>query len=130
MEPNIQPNIEHPQIEKHLEQVSQELREKQIQQKIEKVDKPVIKHYLQEKTVAAPQPQKHTAATDNDLPQYLKQESPEIKNSVEELINMTFDKGINASVAEAKKCGPFILDAFHDTLTSKLYDELKKRKLI
>ena len=64
------------------------------------------------------------------LPQYLQQESPEMQLKVEELIDLAFHKGIEASVKEAKKYGPFILDAFHDSLTGKIYDELKARKLI
>ncbi len=64
------------------------------------------------------------------LPQYLQQESPEMQLKVEELVDLAFHKGIEASVKEAKKYGPFILDAFHDSLTGKIYDELKSRKLL
>ncbi len=64
------------------------------------------------------------------LPQYLQQESPEMQLKVEELVDLAFHKGIETSVKEAKKCGPFILDAFHDSLTGKIYDELKARKLL
>lgn len=64
------------------------------------------------------------------LPQYLQQESPEIRLKVEELMDLTFHKGIDASISEAKKYGPFMLDALHDTLTTKFYDELKSRNLL
>ena len=64
------------------------------------------------------------------LPQYLQQESPEMQLKVEELVDLAFHKGIKTSVKEAKKYGPFILDAFHDSLTGKIYDELKARKLL
>ncbi len=64
------------------------------------------------------------------LPQYLQRESPEVRLKVEELVDFAFHKGIDASISEAKKFGPFILDAFHDTLTTKLYEELKSRNLL
>lgn len=64
------------------------------------------------------------------LPQYLQQESPEMQLKVEELVDLAFHKGIEASVKEARKYGPFILDAFHDSLTGKIYEELKVRKIL
>ena len=64
------------------------------------------------------------------LPQYLQQESPEIRLKVEKLVDLAFHKGIGASISEAKKYGPFMLDAFHDTLTTKIYEELKSRNLL
>lgn len=64
------------------------------------------------------------------LPSYIQKSSDEIKLEVEKLIDLAWHKGINAAVAEARKKGTFILDALHDTLTDKLYEEFKKRKLI
>ncbi len=64
------------------------------------------------------------------LPQYLQEESPEVRLKIEELVDVAFHKGIDASIAEAKKYGPFIIDALHDTLTTKLYEELKSRNLL
>ncbi len=64
------------------------------------------------------------------LPQYLQEESPEVRLKIEELVDIAFHKGIETSVSEAMKYGPFILDALHDTLTTKLYEELKSRNLL
>ncbi len=64
------------------------------------------------------------------LPQYLQEESPEVRLKIEELVDVAFHKGIDKSIAEAKQYGPFILDALHDTLTTKLYEELKSRNLL
>ncbi len=64
------------------------------------------------------------------LPQYVKNASSDIKNKIEELINFVFEHGVEKAVKEAKKEGPFFLDAFHDALADKLYEELKKRKLL
>ncbi len=64
------------------------------------------------------------------LPNYLKDSPDEIKLQVEKLIDAFFHQGIEKTVKEANQAGPFILDAFHDALTDKLHEELKKRKLI
>ena len=78
---------------------------------------------------AAPSPQ-----TDDShgsvLPAYLEEASPEVKLQVEKLIDSVFHEGLSKAVAKAESAGSFILDAFHDALADKLYDELKKRKLI
>jgi len=64
------------------------------------------------------------------LPNYLIDAPDEIKIKVEKLIDMTFHQGIEKTVEEAQKFGPFVLDAYHDALTDKLHAELKRRKLI
>ena len=64
------------------------------------------------------------------LPGYLKDSPSEIKILVERLIDSVFHEGVEKAVKDASRAGPFILDAFHDALADKLYEELKKRKLI
>ncbi len=64
------------------------------------------------------------------LPDYLKDSPAEVKLRVEKLVDSVFHQGIKKTVKEAKGGGAFVLDAFHDALTDKLYEELKKRKLI
>ncbi|MEK7548937.1 MAG: hypothetical protein AAB496_00365 [Patescibacteria group bacterium] len=64
------------------------------------------------------------------LPDYLKDSPEEIKLQVEELVDLVFHQGIMKAVKEAQKAGGFVLDAFHDALTDKLHEELKRRKLI
>ncbi|MBT9169085.1 MAG: hypothetical protein DDT19_02437 [Syntrophomonadaceae bacterium] len=64
------------------------------------------------------------------LPDYLKDSPLEIKLQVEKLINLVFHHGIIKVSKEAQKSGGFVLDAFHDALTDKLHEKLKKRKLI
>jgi len=41
-----------------------------------------------------------------------------------------FQHGIHKAAKEARGQGAFFLDAFHDALTDKLYQEFKKRKLL
>ena len=64
------------------------------------------------------------------LPDYLQNVSSEIKLRVEELVDSLFHQGIEKVISRARRASPFILDAFHDALTDKLHEELKKRKLI
>jgi hypothetical protein len=60
----------------------------------------------------------------------LDKSSDEVKLRTEQLIDITFHKGLEDAIKEAKKSGPFVLDAFHDALADKLYEEIKKRKMI
>lgn len=64
------------------------------------------------------------------LPDYLKNSPAEIKLQVEKLIESVFNDGLEKAVKKAVLSDAFILDAFHDALTDKLYEELKARKLI
>lgn len=63
------------------------------------------------------------------LPTYVTQSSKEVQLAVEKLIAYAFQHGITKAVKEARGQGAFFLDAFHDALTDKLYQEFKKRKL-
>ncbi len=49
---------------------------------------------------------------------------------VNNLIALVPIKGIKQAINQALTHSPFILDAFHDALVDKLYDELKSRGLI
>jgi len=49
---------------------------------------------------------------------------------VNTLVQMVSDQGIRKTIKHAISNTPFILDAFHDLLVDKLYDELKSRGLI
>ena len=64
------------------------------------------------------------------LPSYLDDMAPEVKLKIEKLADGVFHKGLKKTLVEAKKEGPFFLDALHDVLSDKLYDEMKKRELI
>lgn len=134
-------NFEHSALEKDIELLAKKVREHRAELGEKEVDKEVVKAlvnnaiYQRPKVVNIPggEVQQKTITSDaptNVLPDYLKRESPEVKLKIEQLMEEALHKGINHSINEAKKFGPFILDAFHDALTSKLYDELKNRGLI
>ncbi len=61
---------------------------------------------------------------------YLANLSDEQIEEVNRLVGLIQDKGIGRAIAEAKTLDPFLLDAFHDALTDKLYEELVARGLV
>ena len=126
-------------IEADIKRLSQEITEKrnmvnykELPEKelIKQTLEPLIKQpYIQSSQQLA-QSRKSTSTKKTILPDYLKDSPDEIKLQVEKLVGLVFHQGISKTIKEAQKAGPFVLDAFHDALTDKLYDELKKRKLI
>lgn len=66
----------------------------------------------------------------NDGSDYAKGAPAGAKLEVDHYLSMAFKDGILKAVNEAKKSNPFVLDAFHDALTGKLYDEFKRRGLL
>lgn len=83
------------------------------------------------KQPAASVPQSDMPVTDDiALPAYLQKVTPEIKDRVERLVEDAFKHGIKHAATEAQKSGPFIVDALHDALSDRFYEELKKRNMI
>lgn len=130
-------NFEHAPFEKDLRDFSKEIKEYQAENKIESLQKKHVKDFLKSRLgqpsisvrTKTPAP---TSVLDESkiLPDYLISESAQIKSKVEELIGLVFAEGVERAAKKASKSGPFILDAFHDALTAKLYEELKKRGLV
>ena len=58
---------------------------------------------------------------------YLDDQTAEVING---LVSQIGTKGITAVINEALAQEPFVVDAFHDALVDKLYDELKTRGLV
>ena len=118
-------------VEQHLERISGEVKEYQQQKGIEQADRNAVKEVLRPYVERAPaQSSAPSSGISPVLPNYLQNDAPEVKAKVTELVNGAFQHGIEKSIAEAARYGPYILDAFHDALTSKVYDELKLRRLI
>ena len=54
---------------------------------------------------------------------------PELKDKVQELINLVFNKSLDEGVKEVSKTNnPALIDAFHDVLVDELYNTLLERK--
>lgn len=61
---------------------------------------------------------------------YLDTLPPESIESVNSYVAMIPEKGIRQTVQKVQTEQPFLIDAFHDALVSRLYDELKSRGII
>lgn len=61
---------------------------------------------------------------------YLDSLADDVVSTVNSLISLVPTKGIKATLKEAKKNDPIVIDAFHDVLVEKLYEELKQRKIV
>jgi hypothetical protein len=64
------------------------------------------------------------------LPSYAQSVSSETKLEIEYLLDLALREGIMRAAVEAKKSNPFVLDAFHDALTGRLYPEFQKRGIL
>jgi len=54
---------------------------------------------------------------------------PELKEKVQELVNLVFNKGLDDGVKEAARSNnPALIDAFHDVLVDELYNVLIERQ--
>jgi len=131
----MNPNFEHGPFEKDLQKFSKEIREHQEKNKIENIQEAHVKDVLKSRFGQPATPvQSGSKAKVLDeaktLPDYLVKEPEQIKAKVEQLLGLAFSEGLEKSAKEAAKSGPFILDAFHDALTAKLYGELKSRGLL
>lgn len=82
------------------------------------------------KAPATPAPQQGQAADDAMLPAYLQDATREVKDRVERLVEDAFEHGVEHAAIEAQKSGPFVVDALHDALSDKFYEELKRRGLV
>ena len=132
-----QQNFEHGVLEADIERLSKEIAEKRnlLEHKnlperelIKKSLEPIIRQTPINRQSAIGNQQ--SIAGSQILPDYLNSSPAEIKLQVEKLVDSVFHQGIIKAVKEAQKSGGFILDAFHDALTDKLHEELKRRKLI
>lgn len=95
---------------------------------------PVLPPEPQEEVPLPPPPPQSAPSVPRDdlLPSYMAhgENSEDVKNSVERLVQMVFDEDIEKAVMEAKRYPAFVEDAFHDALTDKVLPELKKRGII
>lgn len=132
----IHQNFEHMALEADIERLGKEISEKKklLEHKslsdrelVKQTLYSVVKQAIIEPQTAASQ---SSSAQSNVLPNYLQNSSTDVKMEVEKLIDLTLHQGVEKAIKAAVKSDSFILDAFHDALTDKMYEELKKRKLI
>lgn len=87
---------------------------------------------IQKTAVQSPTAAVKPASQLNTLPDYMKNSPAEIAKQVGIYVDKVFQNGLTRTIGEVQKnfSDPFFLDAFHDALTDKLYEELKKRKML
>ena len=109
----------------------------ELAQKSPESEKTSPREVLKESIKSLFPPEKRTASesgrpesNEANLPAYLRESDPAVKDLIQSLIAVAYRDGPAAAVAAASKHGDFILDAFHDALTEKLYPELVRRGLI
>lgn len=90
----------------------------------------ILKKSLQSVAGTQPISSVQTQPSDSPLPDYMKDAPAEAKLEIEYLLDIAFHQGIEKANAEAKKSSPFVVDAFHDALVTKLYPELQKRGIV
>ncbi len=125
----MEQKFEHSALEQEIKAFAAEIKERGLAEK----GKEAVKTVIQEKmgapspaVPAAPPPAGQSPA----LPGYLQAEPPDVKLKVEKLLDLALHKGIKQAAEEARNTVPLVMDAFHDALVDKLYDELKVRGLL
>ena len=79
---------------------------------------------------ATPTPATPTSSTSPTTPTYLDTLDDDAVLKINGLIQALFENGIEKTIKTVVEEDPFILDAFHDALVDRLYDELKKHKVV
>lgn len=119
-------------IEQDIERLHQEIKEKRGDMPEKEALHEAVRESIEAAQVSqttASQPTAPSRQVSRILPTYVTQSPKEVQLAVEKLIAYAFEHGITKAVKEAKGQGPFFIDAFHDALTDKLYQEFQRRKL-
>ncbi|MDP3697106.1 MAG: hypothetical protein Q8R55_03670 [Candidatus Taylorbacteria bacterium] len=129
-------------IERDIAELEKRLQEKKAALEHEKSDKELLHEVVGEKiqehipqylpAAGQTSPSLPTSQAPTPIaiepPSYLSQE---LKDKIQEIVKLVFDKNLDEGIKEAVKSGNIaFIDAFHDILVDELYDQLiEKRKL-
>ena len=121
---------EHAALERDIEQLAQEVG--RLPERAPEAAKAAVREALRQRIQTTPsataaEPPGGAQNQTSVLPSYMQDAPPGEKLIVERLIDLAWHKGIMAAIHEARSRNPLIMDAFHDALTDRVYDELKKR---
>jgi len=125
------PEFEHQALERDIAKLAGELKEHQPEET--KINRAAVKqvlhgHFHAPDPNSAPAPASEPPQkTSPVLPNYLGNAPADIRFQIEKLIDFAWHKGIFAAIKAARKSNPLVIDAFHDALIDKVYDELKKQ---
>ncbi len=128
MTDELKPVFEHAALEADIERLSHEVRKtRELPEYRGRGGKEIIKKSLKALTPSAPQ---GAPLSTGPLPAYADDATSATKLEIEYLLDIAFHKGILAANKEAAKHSPFVIDAFHDALSGRLYPELQRRGLV
>lgn len=131
MPDQFSPEIRRDFKEEDIERVSREIeRGRELPESKGVGEREILRKVVQSVTGSTGTQKKAVSDDDSVLPDYVKSAPPGVKLEVETLLEAVFSKGLEEAAKEAKKSSPFVLDAFHDALVGKLYDELQKRGIV
>ncbi|MEK7135978.1 MAG: hypothetical protein AAB821_00080 [Patescibacteria group bacterium] len=129
--------IEHdssPNIEAEIAELSRQIESKrlELEQKNNIVtdDKALVRDIITSANSATTTSAKIVSDSNNNSDSYLDSLPVGVEKQVGQLVEKVFDRGLTKTIAEAKKLPALDLDAFHDTLTDRVYNELKSRGLV
>lgn len=132
--PEELPQNLHPALERDIARLSEEIGRRRESPEMKQAEgRELLRQSLKAFTpppVAPLPPAKEEEEGMEVLPSYMKEDPAEMKLRVEQLLELSLHQGIKRGLKEARKAGPYILDAFHDALVDKLYPELKKRGIV
>jgi hypothetical protein len=129
-----EPHIKYEAIEADIKKLAEEVKRLKIKAETNHLsEQEIIKKSLSAMVPIA-QVQSQTQKkepSDKPIPKYAESFSPELQLEIEYLLHTAFTEGITKALADAQKSNnPAVLDAFHDALSGKLYEELKQRKIL
>lgn len=122
-------------IEQDIAELERKLEEKKSALEHEKSEKDVL-HGLVGEKIQQHLPQYQLSLPSATAPVPVATEPPsylgqELKDKIQEIVKLVFEKNLEEGIKEAAKSGNMaLIDAFHDILTDELYNQLiEKRKL-
>ena len=136
MAEQVQPKFEHASLEQDIKRLSAEIKERGLAEKGRSGVMTIVKEQSAPEMPVGQSGRPELLATppsaqlNSALPNYLQKEPAEVKLKVEKLLDLAWHSGIKIAAMEARDSGPIVLDAFHDALTDKIYNELKQKGLL
>lgn len=133
-------NLSQNNLESEIADLSRQIEEKkrvlEASRGIEREDKALISETVAENfypdtpPVQAPSQSTSVSTTQSTPTDYLTALEPETIEKINAYITLLGKDGIKKTIAQVMQDEPFIIDAFHDALVTRLYDELRERGLI
>lgn len=121
--------MENPVVEQQISDLEQKLVDRKAESSssekeiIHQIVGEKIQEHVPNYTSKAP-----TSSQAGDIPSYF---TEDLKNKVQELINIVFNKSIDDGIKAASDSGnTALIDAFHDVLVDELYNSLLERKKV